>query len=210
LLALGIATAGMGRPPEFPAVPTGDALAFRVMRYGTQIGTHALAFRRLSGGLDVHISVDVLVKYGPIPFVRYTHSNLESWRGNRLADVQARTDRNGTELHMRAWRTPPGLAVEGSGTRPYVAPANALPTTYWNPRMLDGPMIGTQDGVLVRPTVTEVGIEHVLLANGTTIPTRHYMLRGALKLDLFYDLDDLWAGMSFTVADGSLIRYERL
>lgn len=200
----------MSRPPEFPAVPPGDALAFRLMRYGTQIGTHALAFQRVPDGLDVHIAVRVLVKLGPIPFVRYTHNTVESWRSDRLASLQAQTDRNGTELHMRAWRTPPGLEVEGSGAARYIAPPNALPTTYWNPRMLDGPMIGTQDGMLVRPTVSEVGVENIPLANGRTIPARHYTLRGALKLDLFYDMDDLWAGMTFTVLDGSTISYERL
>jgi hypothetical protein len=210
LLALGVATAGMGRPPELPAVPPGDALAFRLMRYGSQIGTHAMAFQQLSDGLDVHIAVQVLVKFGPIPFVRYTHNNLESWRGGSLAALAAQTDRNGTELHMRAWRSQPGLEVEGSGAALYVAPSNALPTTYWNPRMLDGPMIGTQDGMLVRPKVSEVGIERIPLANGATIPTRHYTLRGALNLDLFYDLNDVWAGMTFTVADGSRISYERL
>ncbi len=211
LLAWGLATAAMGPAPAFPSVPPGGALAFRIMRHGGPIGTHRVVFERLSdGGLDAHIAVTVLVKFGPIPLVRYAHHGLESWRAGRLAGLLGHTNRNGTDLQMRAWRTEPGLEVEGTDTTPYVAPPNALPTTYWNRRMLDGPMIGTQKGTLVIPKVTEIGTEHIPLANGQTVATRHYMIRGkGMNVDVHYDFDDLWAGMSFTVGDGSVITYER-
>lgn len=202
----------MGRAPELPPVPAGDTLAFRIMRRGNPIGAHTIAFERLSDDdLDAHISVNVLVKLGPIPLAHYTHNNLESWRDGRLSVLRAHTDRNGTELQMHAWRTRPGLEVEGTDTTPYVAPANALPTTYWNPRMLDGPMIGTQKGTLVIAKVTEIGIERIPLANGGTVAARHYAVRGPdMNVDVYYDADDVWAGMSFTVGDGSLITYQRL
>ncbi len=212
LVAWGLATAAMGRAPGLPSVPAGDTLAFRIMRHGGPIGTHTVVFERLSdNGLDVHIAVNVLVKFGPIPLVRYAHHGLESWRADRLAGLLTHTNRNGTDLRMRAWRTEPGLEVEGTDTTPYVAPPNALPTTYWNPRMLDGPMIGTQKGTLVMPKVTDMGIERIPLANGGTVATHHYAVRGkGMNVDVHYDLDEVWAGMSFTVADGSLITYERL
>jgi Family of unknown function (DUF6134) len=212
LLAWGLATAAMGPAPELPPVPAGDTLAFRIMRHGRPIGTHTVVFERLSDdGLNVHIAVNVLVKFGPIPLVRYAHHGLESWRAGRLAGLLTHTNRNGTDLQMRAWRTDPGLQVEGTGTTPYVAPPNALPTTYWNPRMKDGPMIGTQKGTLVIAKVTDVGIERIPLASGGTVATRHYTIHGNdMNVDVHYDFDDVWAGMSFTVEDGSLITYERL
>lgn len=212
VLAWGLATAAMGAAPELPSVPAGGTLAFRIMRHGGPIGAHTIAFNRHSDdGLDVHIAVNVLVKLGPIPLVRYAHRGLEGWRAGRLAGLLTHTNRNGTDLQMRAWRTGPGLEVEGTGTTPYVAPPNALPTTYWNRRMLDGPMIGTQKGTLVIPKVTEMGIERIPLANGRTVATRHYAIRGkGMNVDVHYDFDEVWAGMSFTVEDGSLITYERL
>lgn len=212
LLAWSLAAAGMGRPPELPALPPGDALAFRVMRYGSQIGTHTLAFERLpNGGLDVHIAVNVVVKFGPIPLVRYIHANIESWRERALAGLVSHTDRNGTELQMRAWRARPGLEVEGTDTPQYVAPANALPTTYWNSRMLWGPVIGTQRGTLVNPKVTELGVQSVLLASGKPIQARRYHLDGpGMNVDVLYDDNDVWAGLEFKVEDGSLITYERI
>lgn len=212
LLACGLVTAAMGRAPERPPVPPGDGLTFRIMRRGGAIGTHRVAFGRLpNAGRDVRFAVNVLVKLGPILLVRYAHHGLESWRAGRLAGPQTRTDRNGTDLQMRAWLTGPGLEVEGTGTMPYVAPPNALPTTYWNPRMLDGPMIGTQKGTLVIPEVTEIGVQRIPLANGGTVAARHYAIRGkGMAVDVYYDFDQIWAGLSFPVDDGSLITYQRL
>ncbi len=216
-LACGVAPArramAMGTPPPGVAalsVPPSRAIAFRVMRYGTAIGTHTLDFTLRDGTLAVGIAADVLFKLGPIPLVRYTHRSTEVWRDGRLASLDAHTDRNGTQLHMSARRVEAGLLVEGSGTSRYIAPADALPTTYWNARMLRVPMIGTQDGILVHPRVTARRVEPVRLASGAETPARCYSLTGDLDLDLWYDPGSHWMSMRFSVADGSVINYERL
>ena len=182
---------------------------FRLIRHGTAIGTHDLAFRRRPGFLNVDIAVDVLVKLGPIPLYRYMHRATETWRNGRLDAVRGQTSKNGYHLHMNAGRTRQGLAVEGSGTDPYIAPENALPTTYWNKAMLGRPLIGTQDGGLVRPRVTERGMEDVRRVSGRPVLARRYDLSGDLGYVL-YDVADMWTGMSFDVADGSRISYEPL
>ena len=114
------------------------------------------------------------------------------------------------KMHAKARWAGSGLAVEGSGTRPYIAPANALATTHWNSHMLRGPMIGVQDGMLVHPIVSPQPEERVRLATGNDIRARHYTLTGDLDLELWYDPSDTWAGLRFTVDDGSVISYERL
>ncbi|HET7884016.1 MAG TPA: DUF6134 family protein [Acetobacteraceae bacterium] len=191
-------------------VPPDSKLAFRLMRHGSPIGSHMMSFSRDGDALTVHIAVDVLVKFGPIPFVRYTHRNQEVWQHDRLVGFESRTDRNGTPMHVQARWQGSGLAVEGSGTRPYVAPANALATTHWNSNMLRSPMIGTQDGQLIHPAVAAQPEERIKLASGEQIPARHYRLSGDLDLDIWYDSTDTWAGLRFAADDGSVITYERL
>ena len=191
-------------------VPSSHALAFRLMRYGSAIGTHTLDFKPRDDTLAVTIAVDVAMSLGPIPLVRYTHRNTEVWRAGRLASLDAETNRNGTQLYMSARRVEAGLRVEGSGTDSYIASEDALPTTYWNAQMLRAPMIGTQDGMLVHPRVTEKPIEPVRLASGAETAARCYSLTGDLDLDLWYDPESHWISMRFVVADGSVISYERL
>jgi hypothetical protein len=191
-------------------VPPANTLAFRVMRHGSSIGTHVLTFRNNGDVLEVDVAADVVVRFGPIPLVRYVHHAREYWRGDRLVGVAGRTDRNGRNLQMEGQWTNSGLVVEGSGTKPYVAPENALATTYWNPRMLLGPMIGTQDGMLVRPVITQCGTDAIRVASGAQIASRHCRLSGDLNLELWYDASNTWAGMRFNADDGSTITFERL
>jgi hypothetical protein len=204
--AMGAVTPGTASLP----VPPSGSIAFRVMRYNSVIGSHNLSFQVSDDTLTVEIVADVLFKFGPIPLVRYAHRNTEVWRNGRLTELEAHTDRNGRHLSMSAHRVARGLQVEGSGTGPYIAPEDALPTSYWNARMLRVPMIGTQDGILVHPKVTEKPIEPVRLASGAETAARCYSLTGDLDLDLWYTNDGNWMSMRFSVADGSVINFERL
>jgi hypothetical protein len=193
-----------------PAAPA-DTLAFRVMRHGDEIGRHVLHFERNGTNMTVRIAIDVRVTFASIPIVRYTHRGTEYWQNDMLAGVDGRTDRNGAQQWLSARRdSMGGLAVTGSQTKPYVAPATALPTSYWNHRMLDGPMISMEDGVLLHPHRKDLGIEPVALASGAMIPARRTDLSGDFAAIVWYDAQSNWASLGVTVADGSEIRYQRL
>ena len=212
LSALSMGLGRLARPAMAAAlpVPASGALTFRLIRHEEDIGTHSVRFEQQGDMLTIRIDVEVLVKFGPIPLVRYTHHNLEVWENGRLDRIQATTDKNGTKLFVSAHRTDAGLSVVGSAAQSYIAPDDALPTTYWNMRLLSVPMIGTQDGMLVHPQVRDLGGDPLQLAGGSRIPATRYSLRGDLDLDLWYDQTRTWAGMEFSVADGSVIHYERL
>jgi hypothetical protein len=191
-------------------VPASDALAFRLMRRGSQIGLHSLSFSTQGDTLTVHIAVEAQVTLMSIPLVRYRHRVVETWQDGVLAGVIGDTDKNGRMEWVRAHRTASGLMVQGSHTAEYLAPEPAIGTSYWNKRMLDGPMISMEDGVLLKPKVTPLPAESIPLASGAMIPTSHYNLSGSFNVDVWYDMTDTWAGLGFTAADGSVVRYERL
>ncbi len=201
-------TAG-GAAPGLP-IPPGDALAFRLIRHGREIGRHTLVFERRGETLTVRIAVEARVTLLSIPVVHYTHHVVETWERGSLAGVTGDTDKNGHTEWVRAQRTADGLRVQGSRTKEYIAPEAAIGTSYWNMRMLDGPMISMEDGVLLRPKVTQLGPDTVALAAGGTIPASHYNLSGSFNVDVWYDAAKTWASLGFTAADGSETRYERL
>ena len=191
-------------------VPQGGSLAFRMVRHGSQIGTHMLSFQRDGETLTVRITVDALVTFVSIPIARYEHRAVETWQGTTLVGLSAQTNKNGDHEWADARRTEEGLVVLGSKTKRYLAPTVAIPTSYWNKQMLDGPMISLEDGVLLRPKVSLSAAEAIPLASGATVVADHYNLSGAFNIDLWYDRSGGWAGMAFTVVDGSTVRYERL
>src|ERR1700722_18384382 len=117
-------TCGRGARAGLP-VPPDRRIAFRIMRHGSSIGTHTVDFRGDGNTLLVDIAVEVRVWLGAIPLVHYNHRSRETWSGDRLIGVQGQTDKNGRQLAMAASWGGRGLAVQGSGTPPYVAPPDA-------------------------------------------------------------------------------------
>ena len=212
LLTAACAAACPDIPPAAAAlpVPPGGALAFRLIRRGSEIGRHTLTFEHDGDILTVHTAVDAVVTLVSIPIVRYRHRVVETWRGDTLTGLAGETDKNGQHEWMNAHRVGEGLVVLGSKTERYIAPEPAGATTYWNRRMLDGPMISLEDGVLLRPKVEVHPAENVPLASGAKIPADHYNLSGAFRVDLWYDQSATWASLALTAADGSTVHYERL
>jgi hypothetical protein len=209
VLLAGAVTAARRVAAALP-VPPGNALAFRLIRLGSEIGRHAVTFDRQGDALTVHVTVDALVSFISIPIVRYKHRAIETWQDGTLVSLNGETDKNGQIEWTKAHRTDAGLEVAGSRTARYVAPEAAIGTTYWNKRMLDGPMISMEDGVLLAPKVALRQTEAIRLASGATVAAEHYNLSGSLDVDVWYDRTDTWVGLAFTVADGSNIHYERL
>jgi len=191
-------------------VPPGSALGFVLIRHGSDIGRHTLAFEQAGDTLTVNVAVDALVTFLSIPIVRYRHRVVETWQGGTLVGLAGQTDKNGQHEWVKAQRTAEGLVVTGSRTARYVAPAAAIGTSYWNKRMLDGPMISLEDGVLLAPKVAARQPEPIRLASGRTITADHYNLSGAFAVDVWYDRADMWASLAFGAADGSSVHYERL
>ena len=197
--------------PSLPAraalpVPTSGRLGFDVMREGSKLGMHSLTFQPSSDGLTVQVAVDLVYKVAGIALYRYTHRATEIWRGDDVVSIDSQTDDNGERHRVSGRREAAGLVVQGTKAARYTAPADALPATHWNRRELEVPWINTQDGRLMRPVVSQQGVEVIPTVGGTT-QARRYALTGDVQLDMFYD-DHGWAGLAF-VKSGTPIRYER-
>jgi len=190
------------------SIPPNDRLLFRVMRKGSDIGTHELAFSRLPNGLDITIAVNIAVTLGPLTLFRYRLHGVEQWRNGQVVKLVAQTDNDGTRESMQAVRDQRGLWVSGTKAKRYLAPASAVPATHWNPTELHAPWINPQNGRLLHPTVTPTGTTPVQLASGRDIDAQHYAVSGDANLQLWYTAARVWTGLLFTAHDGSLVRYE--
>ena len=124
--------------------------------------------------------------------------------------VDTETNDDGTHHKVTGRYTPEGFKVEGTRTKPYIAPPDALPATHWNRKQLDGPWINTQDGRLLRPMIAPMGKAMIPVASGSEIPAQHFALTGDAILDTYYDDTHNWVGLNFKAGDGSLILYERV
>ena len=194
---------------SMPDLPPGDAIAFRILRDGSEVGLHRIAFERRGRTRIARVAIDIAVTYAWITVFRFAHRAEETWQGGRFRGIGSHTDDNGTEAWMRtADDAAGGFHVAGSGTEPYAAPPGALPSTYWNPAVLNAPLISSQDGKLCLQRVVAGEVEQVPCA-GAPVLARRYEMHGDIDLEIWYDLQDQWAHMRLR-RDGSLITYLRL
>ena len=199
-------------PPNLLSPPPGKALGFAVVRKGSKIGEHLLTFDQTAdGNLTVHVAVQLRVGIGPIALFRYQHNATETWKNGQLVSLETKTNDDGNPFKVTGRRTQDaGFVVEGTKAPLYTAPENALPATHWNHKMLEVPMINTQDGRLMHPTITPMGKDAIPVATGAKITANHYSLTGDAVLDTWYDDTANWAGLSFKAGDGSDVVYERI
>jgi hypothetical protein len=167
-----------------------------------------LEFARHGGDVRVSIAIDFAVRFLGVTAFRYTHRNTETWRRDRLVTIDSTTDNNGSPLAVKARSNGGGIAVDGTQSGPYVAPPEAISTSYWHGAFLRGQKIDTQGGKLLVTTLQRIGEETVPVA-GRPVPTTRWRIEGDLTLDIWYDGTGAWSGLRFARSDGSVIAYTR-
>lgn len=203
--------AGAAPPASSPDPAQAPALAFRVERGGTPIGTHRLSFTQEGDALIVEIEIELAVTFGPLTLFRYAHRNREVWRDGKLVSLDTETDDDGRKYTMSAQAKDGGLAVTSSAHGRFTAPADIIPTSYWNPATVtQTQLLDTQAGRIVDVAVTPVATREVAV-DGAVVAAREYAMTGDLKLRLLYSLENEWLNVAF-MARGEEVDYavERL
>jgi hypothetical protein len=175
-------------------------ILFRIVREGSQVGTHRVRFREEAGLLEATSEVRVQVRLMGITVYRYSHDVVEAWRGERLAGLNSRLDRNGTARACEARADAAGLTLRGSGGEARLPP-DAAPLTWWRAATLRPgvPLFDPREGIAVQPRLETA-------REGANTRIR---LIGGEGAEIVYDRAGNWVGFATTGEDGSAVRYER-
>lgn len=199
LLGWSPAQAAMGVPPE-------GRLAFRVLRRGSEIGTHALTFSQQGEKLTVRIAVDMAVGLGPVTLYRYRLRVTEIWEGDRFASLESEANDDGTAQRVTARRQ--GVGVHVASIQGEVRmPAEALPLTHWNMAVTRAPLFNPQTGLRMDLTATPRGMSTPPSAPAQSQPMRHFAFAGEASLEDWYDANGQWSGLRAVAKDGSIVTY---
>ncbi len=184
-------------------------LAFEIWRQGHRIGLHTVSFQGDGQDFTVATDAELVVKIGPVPVFHYHHHASEVWRGGRFAQLESRTNSNGSQVHVSAVRSADGVTVNTSTGQVVHGPANACPLTHWNAAVLGGPVINPENGQLPRERVVRTRGDTVVLADGRKVSATRYAVTGDADLTDWYDGEGVWTALKAKVKDGSLIDYRR-
>lgn len=186
-------------PPRRAAAALPAGYRFHVVREGSRIGTHHVAFSTAGDEVTARIDVEIAVRLAGFTVFRLTHRFAETWAGDRLRLAVSRHERNGrvTEMEARA----EGNAVLVRGPEGALRlPADAAPLTWWNPFRLNRPLFDNSTGKPLR-----VQWARTPLPGGGV----RWTATGDTESEGTYAADGTWLGWSTKGEDGSAVVYER-
>ncbi|TCZ56265.1 DUF6134 family protein [Roseicella aquatilis] len=173
-------------------------LRFRVVRNGSVIGTHRVAFAEAGEVLTARTEVDITVKVLGITAFRYAHRFEEVWARDRLRSATSRRDRNGTVTELRARAQEGAVLVEGSAGR-FHLPAEAAPLSWWDSRRFTRPLFDNDTG-----TPLQLRWTRRALPGGGSL----WQASGGEESEGTYAADGTWTGWKTRAEDGSTVLYE--
>ena len=206
LLTGAVLMGGMASLGAYAPLPGG--IGFEVLRDGTAMGSHTLVFEQRGEDLHVTIEIDLAVQLAFVTLYRYEHRNHEVWRDGRLIAIKTTTDNDGDRYWVEGEASAEGFHVR-STDGVFTAPADVMPTSYWNPAFVDrSRLLDTQHGKMIEVQTQAVG-EETLTVAGESLQAIRYRTTGAIALETWYTTKGAWVKTAFQ-AKGSNIEYTRL
>jgi len=180
---------------------------FRVLLDGSEVGTHTFRVAERDGGRRVESDARFTVKLFFINAYTYAHEARERWRGDCLAELDARTDDNGKRIAVRGASN--GAKFEVEVPRGAQLPACVMSFAYWNPAMLEQPrLLNVQTGELTEVRIEPLG-EETVRVRGTATNARRYAVHAPkFRIDLWYAAGENWVQLESRTESGRMLRYE--
>jgi hypothetical protein len=180
---------------------------FQVFLDDDPIGYHRFTLAEERNGQDMTIEARFDVKVLFVSVYRYVHEVSESWRGNCLAKLEARTNDDGTRSVTEAVADGKRLTVSTAGGNATLDGC-VMSFAYWNPEILrQSRLLNVQTGEYQAVKVAVIGDENIAV-RGAPVAAKRYRITGPKNpIDLWYSADSDWLALESTIAGGRRLRY---
>ncbi len=180
------------------AAPAPADYRWRVMRNGTEIGSHTVTFTARGDELVALSDVTITPRVLGVVVFRFEHRYTEVTRGTRLVSLRSRQNRNGTVVEVSAEGGAGGVSVRGPDGV-LALPVDAVPLSWWQPQRFGAvPIFGSTTGRLMDLRWTR----GTLPGGGTS-----WRCEGEVDAMLEYSAAGRWVAYSVRGDDGSTVSY---
>lgn len=182
---------------------------FEVTLDGQPIGMHRFTVGGTPAARTVRSEAAFAVRLLGLTVYRYRHQASETWRGDCLATLDARTDDNGKTSRVQAQAEGDALQLTGPAG-PLSLPGCVMGFAYWHPALrMQAPtqLLNVQTGryEAVRIQRMESG---TLEVHGQPQPAERWRIDGpAHPVDVWYTPAGAWVGLDSSVGGGRQLRY---
>ncbi|MEO8325622.1 MAG: DUF6134 family protein [Nitrospirota bacterium] len=182
--------------------------AFKVFLDDDEIGFQRFVVSTKGTRTQIEVEAEFDVKYVFITFYSYRHTNSETWEGECLQKIQAKTNDNGESLFVKG--TSKGSQFQLQTHKGKQTLEGCIKTfAYWNPDWFQSSrLLNSQTGELQPVEIKTLGEESLPVRGAPTATKHHRIISDKFTIDLWYTMKDEWVGLQSTTQEGKKLRYE--
>ncbi len=183
---------------------------FNVFLDDSQIGYHEY---RLIEGPDGERRVEAEarfdVKFLFINAFRYRHEIQETWSGNCLTEVQARTNSNGKKTEVEGTLTDTGFVLDAGDVEQRLDDC-VMTFAYWNPEFLKAErLLNPQTGDFLDVEVESLDTDHIVVDGKDFAADCYLVTARGIEVRVCYSAEDnRWLALESPAKGGRTLRYE--
>jgi hypothetical protein len=183
-------------------------LRFRVLRDGSEIGTHSTAFQAVGNRLTVRTAIRLQVKVAFITAFRYEHDGEETWENGRIVALNTRTNDNGPKYEVTGAPDGNGFRVVGPGG-PYMCRADMLTSgAVWHPDYVrQSAIINVEQGGEMGLSARKMEAEPVATGGAQVMAQKYRLVTPQCGGFVWYDADMRWLRADVEVK-GEKLKYD--
>lgn len=196
--------------PEPESAREQRSFTFDVFLDDSKIGYHEFRLVEQAEGkrrLEAEARFDV--KFLFINAFRYRHEIEETWSGDCLVDVQARTNSNGKKTEVEGTLTDSGFLVESGDDERKLGDC-VMTFAYWNPEFLNADsLLNPQTGEFLDVEIRRLDRDEVKVSGKTYRAECYEITAKATEVRVCYSADDnRWLALESPAKGGRTLRYE--
>lgn len=181
---------------------------FKVFLDDDEIGVQRFVVSAEGTRTQIEVEAQFDVKYFFITFYSYRHTNSETWEGECLKEIRAKTNDNGESFFVEGTSNGGQLRLQThNGGK--ILEGCVKTFAYWNPTWFQSNhLLNSQTGELQPVEIQTVG-EETIAVREVPAPTKHHrIISDKFTIDLWYTMNDEWVGLQSTTKEGKKLRYE--
>ena len=187
-----------------------EVLRFQVYLDDKPIGEHSFRISETGDLTRVSSRAAFDVDFLFVNAYRYRHDSREVFRDGCLQEIRATTDDNGKKYRVEGEAIGKQFRIErGDGKEQ--ADGCLMTFAYWDPDFLKQKrLLNAQTGKLEPVRVRPKGSDRVEVGGREVTATRYALSADALSMDLWYNDDLGWVGLSSDTGKGRRLIYRRM
>lgn len=190
------------------SAPRIDVWNFKVYLDENPVGYHRFTLTQQASQRELHSEARFDVKLLMFTAYTYIHEANESWQGDCLASLQAKTDDNGDRIQVVGGREDGRFRLRTNRLQTDL-PDCIMTFAYWHPEMIaQKHLLNPQTGEYTMVQIFSKGQEKMPVSGVERAAERYRLDAGKFKIDLWYGVEDhRWLALDSTLEGGRKLRY---